>query len=125
MVSLTGKGPLGLKPEKMPPDPEYLQRVRGLPCCICERHGMKQNSPTTAHHVIHGRYGQRKTPDRHAIPLCVEHHQGVMGSTRIAIHREPQTWRRVYGPDHGYTEQTQLRLAAEQMQDVPFRGQIG
>jgi len=108
-MNLMRRGPLGLKPDKPKPDPEYLARVRGLPCCICAAFGEPQMTPTTAHHVIHGRFSQRKTPDRMAIPLCADHHQ-LGGNGKLALHSEPTKWKRLYGEDHTYTAIIQDRL---------------
>ena len=99
--NLAGLGPMGLKQPKVA-DPGYLAKVRALPCVICVEWGLPQTTPTEAHHVIHNRYGQRKSPDNMAIPLCVDCHRNG-GGGRVAIHREPQKWRRLYGPDHSYS----------------------
>lgn len=101
------------KPAKAKPNPAYLARVRELPCCICEAFGEMQASPTTAHHVICGRYGTRKTPDEMAIPLCDGHHQGDFDKTKLAIHRDRAEWVQRYGPDTDFIATTQDRLEAK------------
>lgn len=98
--------PLGLKQPKAKPRPDYLAAVRQLPCCICAAWGMPQTTPTTAHHVICGRYGQRKTPDIMAVPLCWFHHQGPDG-----IHSNRSSWVERFGPDVDYVAGTQDRLS--------------
>ena len=123
--NLAGKGPLGMKapkPEakgltraraiKAKPrkaragdDPAYLAAVRALPCCICAGWGLPQTTPTEAHHAICGRYGQHKTPDRMAIPLCRDHHTGPYG-----IHTQRAHWVEQFGLDVEYIAQTQDRL---------------
>lgn len=108
-MNITGR-PIYQKPAKAKPDPAYLEAVRQLPCVICEAFGEPQNSPTTAHHWIMGRGGNRKTPDQEAIPLCRGHHQGDFDTTKIAIHREPEAWREAYGADHEYVAVTQDRI---------------
>lgn len=82
-------------------DPAYLAALRELPCCICRGWGMVQMSPTQAHHTICGRTPGRKTPDRQAIPLCEDHHQGLWGNdpSKLAIHKCKKTWVAEYGPD--------------------------
>lgn len=85
---------------------EYLARVHRLPCAICARYVMVQQSPTQAHHPIHDRYSTKKVDDFDVIPLCEGHHQGLMDDTKVAIHRQPALWREIYGPDHGYVERT-------------------
>ena len=108
--NLAGKPPLGLKQPKAKPAPDYLARVRELPCCVCEAFGEMQQSPTAAHHPIHGRYSQRKVPDTEAIPLCEGHHQGLRDKSKTAVHAEPTKWKRLYGEDHEYIEVTQDKL---------------
>lgn len=105
--------PLGLKEPKPAPDPDYLEAVRKLRCCICEAFGEPQLSRTLAHHVTMGRFSQRRTPDRMAIPLCDGHHQGNFDTSKIAIHRSPAEWRRRYGEDWKYTAATQDAIAGD------------
>lgn len=92
-------------------DPAYLDAVRRLPCCICQEYGMQQLSFTTAHHCIMGRGGNRKTPDRMAIPLCCGHHQGHFDKSKIALHKEPAAWREAYGLDTDWISWTQERIS--------------
>ena len=105
----------GLKPrrkaERNKGNPAYLAAVRELPCVICTEWGMPQLSETTAHHPIHGRFSQRRVPDEMAIPLCDGHHQGLWDASKIALHKEPSKWRRMYGEDHEFTAPTQDKLA--------------
>jgi len=108
-MNITGR-PIYDKPAKSGKDPEYLARVRELPCVICFEFGEAQQSPTAAHHVIHDRFGARKTPDRMAIPLCEGHHQGLFDTSKTAIHQEPQKWRGQYGADHDWVSWTQDKL---------------
>lgn len=108
-MNLTGQ-PIHQKPTKASSDPAYLARVRELPCVICQAHGEPQNSPTQAHHCIHGRGGNRKTPDRMAIPLCEGHHQGLFDRSKVALHVEPSRWKVLYGKDTDWIAVTQDRL---------------
>jgi len=112
-MNLASKPPLGLKVPKAKPDPKYLERVRGLPCCICEAYGEPQMSPTATHHPIHGRHGTRKVPDAMAIPLCEGHHQGLWDTTKLALHQAPQEWRLKYGPDTDWVAPTQDKLGKD------------
>ena len=105
MSNLAGLPALGLKQPRPAKDPAYLARVHDLPCCICRAFGERQTSPTQAHHVIMGRFSQRKTPDRMAIPLCYDHHQGRKG-----IHPYPAWWAETYGNDFDSTSATQAAL---------------
>lgn len=109
-MNLMNKGPLGLKNPPAKPNPDYLARVRELPCCICEAFGYAQTSPTTAHHPIHDRFSTRKVPDEQAIPLCEGHHQGLRDTSKVAVHQQPSMWRRFYGSDHEYIAITQDKL---------------
>lgn len=91
------------KPAKPIKDPRFLQEIREQPCVICQEFNEPQMSLTAAHHVIHDRFGTRKTCDRLAIPLCEGHHQGMWDTSKVAIHREPIKWREMYGADHSYS----------------------
>ena len=102
--------PIYEKPAKVGPNLAYLALVRQLPCCVCERFGMRQMSPTAAHHPIHGRYGNEKVPDTDAIPLCEGHHQGSWDTSKIAIHRGQESWEAAYGPDTDYVAATRERV---------------
>ena len=97
---------MGQKPAKAKARPDYLAAVRELPCAICANWGFPQQSTTAAHHVICGRYGQRKTPDIMAIPLCWNHHQGPDG-----IHTRREWWVEQFGPDTDFIAATQDALA--------------
>ena len=109
MSDIARRGPLGFKAEKAKPDPAYIARVRTLPCCVCEAFGETQTTPTAAHHPIHGRFCQRKVPDRMAIPLCADHHQHG-GGGKVALHHSPTAWKRLYGEDHEYIAATLDKL---------------
>lgn len=114
-MNLTGARPLGLKSRESGKDPAYLSKVRELSCVICRAFGEPQLSPTQAHHPIHGRFSQRKTPDRMAIAICEGHHQGEFDTSKIALHREPKAWREKYGADHEWIALTQDMIAKEIM----------
>lgn len=102
------------KPEKLAKNPGYLARVRGRPCCICDAFGEQQLSPTAAHHPIHGRYSTRKRPDITAIPLCEGHHQGLLDTSKVAVHLRPDEWREIYGEDTDWIAPTQDALGIEE-----------
>ena len=85
--------------------PKFLNEIRQRKCIICEKFHEPQMSPTQAHHVIHDRFSQSKTDDQTAIPLCEGHHIGFFDTSKVAIHREPLTWRMKYGVDYGYSEE--------------------
>lgn len=110
--NLGGLPPLGPKIAQFKPQtrdtgkrPDYLRAVRELPCCICVGWGLIQTTPTHAHHTICGRFGQRKTLDILAIPLCWFHHQGPDG-----IHTRKTWWVNQYGPDTDFIAITQDKL---------------
>lgn len=77
----------------------YMDRVRDLPCCICGAW------PSSAHHVIVGRFSQSKASDMDTIPLCYQHHQGAGG-----IHTNQTAWVERHGPDTDYLEQTRRTI---------------
>lgn len=108
----TGRAPYQ-KAEKVKPAPQHMARVASLPCVICTEWGMAQHSPTQVHHVIHGRGGNRKVPDTMTIPLCEGHHQGLRDGSKIALHREPDEWKRRYGEDKHWLNWVEARLEGE------------
>ena len=103
VTNLAKKPPLGQKTKTQMKNEKYLQSIREMPCCVCQRFGENQLSNTTAHHPIHDRHGSLKRPDSSAIPLCEGHHQGLWDQTKIAIHKKPELWRETYGPDWSYS----------------------
>jgi hypothetical protein len=105
-MNLTSR-PIYTKSPKARPNPAYLAKVRELPCIICQSFGLPQNSPTQAHHVIHQRGSFRKVPDEMSIPLCEGHHQGLMDTSKVAVHHQPSRWQRLYGPDTDWIARTQ------------------
>ena len=98
MSRVTSSGP-NQKAPKEPRDPARLAAVADEPCGICHEFGMQQISRTQVHHCIHGRYGTNRAPDRMTISLCEGHHQGLLDTSKIALHQEPNKWREQYGPD--------------------------
>ena len=112
-MNLTGRS-VAQKASKIKKNPGYLKKVRQMPCIICETFGEQQTSPTEAHHVIQGRYSTKKTPDEMAIPLCGGHHLGTFDTSKGAIHREPEKWRRLYGPDHDYSARVRASIQRDE-----------
>ena len=110
-MNLTGQT-VAQKPKRAKPNPSYLAKVRELPCIICQSFGLPQNSPTQAHHVIHQRGSFRKVPDEMSIPLCEGHHQGLMDTSKVAVHNQPSRWKRLYGPDTDWIARTQDAIEA-------------
>lgn len=106
-MNLTGRGPLGLKADK----PErgtaeakaYMAEVAKLPCVICGAW------PVEVHHVISGRYSQRKASDFDTIPLCRwDHTQGP-----YSIHRNKTAWQNRHGMDTDYLEAVKKQLGRD------------
>lgn len=52
-----------------PAECEYLERVRGLPCCLCLPD--EQRTRTEAHHC---KIGQKRISHWHTLPVCEWHH---------------------------------------------------
>jgi hypothetical protein len=115
MSNLAGMPPLGLKIEKGADNPKYLAGVRGMPCWICREWGMRQNSPTEAHHCKSGRYSQLREEDEKAIPLCHSHHHKLRkylgDEDKIGYHNAQETWEARYGLDTDWIARTQDALA--------------
>ena len=109
-MNLANRPPLGQKVKLTKKDKARSAAIHAMPCCICEEYGMIQMSPTQEHHSIHGRYSAVKTPACMTIPLCEGHHQGDFDTSKIALHREPHLWRRMYGADHKWVKRVNARL---------------
>lgn len=103
-MTIAARLPLGLKEPKAKPDPKHIARVKELPCVICHKPG-----PSDAHHVICGRYSQRRASDREVIPLCKPHHQWGPD----AIHNGKASWVEKYGNDYDYLPVVADMLAGE------------
>ena len=85
------------KPPKLTPAEKragklHMERVASLGCVICGCW------PVEVHHIICGRYSQKKPPDTETIPLCIPHHR--IGPE--AIHNGKRSWVEKYGPDTDY-----------------------
>ena len=101
-------------PVSTPEGIEHMGRVAQLPCVICYEYGMEQKSRTTVHHCIHGRFGDRRAPDKMTLPLCDGHHQGDFDVSKIALHRQPAKWKREYGEDTNWLSWVEKRLELDQ-----------
>ena len=97
-----------------PPKPErgnkacrdYMGLVAQLACVCCRQPGV------VVHHVIHGRFAQRRASDMDTIPLCPEHHR--------MLHDEPAAWKAAFGLDTDYIAST--RRAVGQLQRALIGG---
>jgi hypothetical protein len=58
-------------------DPEYLARVRLLPCCVCG------SEPSEPHHIGQS-YGPLKTSDYFTIPVCRTHHEDFHRNSHLS-----------------------------------------
>lgn len=105
----TGLG--GRKKPATPAERQHMNACHKVPCVICNHYGFVQNSATTAHHWIMGRGQQRKTPNSETIALCDGHHQGDWDTSKVAVHREPKLWRKLYGRDKDWLDKTKELIA--------------
>lgn len=99
---LAGRGPIGMKSPAAKRNPAHMARVADLPCVCC---GAR---PVEVHHVICGRYSQRRAPDEATIPLCPAHHRGPEG-----IHADKRAWVAIWGADTDYLPVVADALAGE------------
>ena len=58
-----------------------MQRVRSIPCVLCEKLGLG-NTPSAAHHA----FDSAARSDFLTIALCYEHHQGANGFHGLGEH---------------------------------------
>lgn len=89
---------------------KYVAALHNAPCIICESHGLPQNSPTQAHHPIMGRFSSSRVHDKLSLPVCEGHHQGLIDTSQVAIHREPDRFKALFGPDADYVAIIQDRM---------------
>lgn len=115
-MNLSGR-PIPQKPRRPKADPKRLDRVRAEDCIICQMFGEIQMSPTMAHHPIHGRFSQLKSPDAAAIPVCDGHHQANFDDSKIALHQSPDEWKDLYGRDVDYINIVRRNLGEEALDD--------
>ena len=94
-------------------DLERLRRVRALPCLGCLLDGVRQTSPTEAHHIRRkadgSTYGaSQKAHDDETIPLCsrAHHWNGVHVASKLS-HKE---FERRYGNERELLELVDLAL---------------
>lgn len=57
----------------------HLDRLHDLPCIICEKMGMKQTTPTVAHHL---EVVRDENTDYAAIAICDDHHRMLHAMSR-------------------------------------------
>jgi len=76
---------------------EWLSRVAGLGCIVCERSLGIEDCPALIHHVRHG-YGKgQKAPHiGGTIPLCWAHHDA---QSAAGYHHAPYDWQKRYGTE--------------------------
>lgn len=112
-MRVNSKPPLGQKPAKRVVDKAYMAKVAQLPCVICEKFGMQQNSRTEVHHCKSGRFGFRRASDTDTIPLCHSHHNKLWAvegdEDKVGYHDRQETFERLYGLDTDYIQQTKER----------------
>ncbi|MGM0584235.1 MAG: Ref family recombination enhancement nuclease [Pseudomonadota bacterium] len=109
-MNIANLPPMGLKPDKEGNDPDRLEAVAQMPCVICHEFGEPQLSATQVHHCIHGRYSTARAPDCMTIPLCEGHHQGLMDTSKVALHGGKSRWRALYGNDTDWISWVEERL---------------
>lgn len=89
---------------------QYMGFVAEMPCLICGR-------PAEVHHILEGRFGQRRSSDYHTIPLCPEHHR--TGGLGVAVHAGPRTWRENYGSELRWVAFVQRVMETQYGAEIP------
>lgn len=114
-----GRGLPNPKPERLRPDPLYLEDVRKLPCLRCGiQHGIEahhcRDKPLAIHDDIYKRIpgAARKSHDHDAIPLCVNCHW--------LFHNRRSTFHEDCGKDYMHILAT--REAVERMREDEILG---
>jgi len=93
---------------------EYMNRVTALGCVACEIDG-NFDTPCGIHHPRHGEDGQNvgtggRSEHTRGIGLCEGHHQGLLDTTKIAIHRDPEGFTARYGTEEELVALTHFKL---------------
>ena len=57
----------------------HMERVAGLPCCVCEHMGRPHVYGVQVHHIREGQGAAQRADDMLTIPVCYEHHLGASG----------------------------------------------
>lgn len=57
----------------------HMERVAGLPCCVCEHMGKPHVYGVQVHHIREGQGAAQRADDMLTIPVCYEHHLGASG----------------------------------------------
>lgn len=80
---------------------QYMDWVKSLPCCSCQRPADDPHHPTS----VGLRGGGTKVPDQLAIPLCRNCHDN--------LHHDPKGWEEVNGEQIYHSALTLLRAFYE------------
>ena len=57
----------------------HMERVAGLPCCVCEHMGRPHVYGVQVHHIREGQGAAQRADDMLVLPLCYDHHLGASG----------------------------------------------
>ena len=57
----------------------HMERVAGLPCCVCEHMGRPHVYGVQVHHIREGQGAAQRASNWLTVPLCPEHHRGNTG----------------------------------------------
>ncbi len=90
-------------------DPKRMEDIHNLPCAVCVKHSLQQQSRTEAHHLIG--YGMgKKASDLYTAAICFCHHGPDVAG--VAIHSTGiKTWEAKYGTQEEFLEMTNKMLA--------------
>lgn len=70
---------MSLKMSKSVKNKQRMADIHNIPCSLCWKLGIKQTSPTQAHHKMGTGLG-KKASDNLTMALCYNHHQGSNNS---------------------------------------------
>lgn len=75
-------------------DQERLDVIHNMPCICCHIEGVRQPSPTEAHHLVDKGYRKHSGGHRATLPLCAWHHRAedpirLWGKERMSIFYGP------------------------------------
>ena len=75
---------------------DHLSRIAELGCIACRKMG-HYGTPAEIHHIRETAGMGQKSSDREAIPLCANHHRGLMHPHVPSVHLDRKVFIQTFG----------------------------
>jgi hypothetical protein len=69
----------GMSSSKSTEEKLWLDYIHKIPCVLCTHLGLRQSSPTEAHHIKEGQGIAQRASHFLTLALCTDHHTGSNG----------------------------------------------